>query len=82
MHTKFMQEHMHTKFMQEHKGTKNYVQTKHEVSDKFETTQGVGQGCILSQLLFSLVLNKALKEAKRSKEIQNWILENARNRHN
>lgn len=55
-----------------YKETKNYVRTRHETSKMFETSSGVRQGCILSPLLFTVVLDDAIKEAK--KEVKQYFV--------
>ena len=48
-----------------YKDNKNIVRTYNEESREFETMVGVKQGCALSPLLFSLILDEAMKEAKK-----------------
>lgn len=57
----------------------NYVRTKNEKSDMFRTKDGLRQGCVLSPLLFALILDEAIKTAKTNiKEyfVGRWKMEN------
>lgn len=44
--------------------TRSFARMHHGKSEYFETTQEVRQECILSPLLFIVVLNESIKEAK------------------
>ena len=46
-------------------GKTNIVRTNNDEFREFKTRKGVKQGCVLSPLLFSAVLDEAIKEAKR-----------------
>lgn len=47
-----------------YKDTSSYVRVKNERSKSFISRTGLKQGCILSPLLFNVVLDKALKRCK------------------
>lgn len=48
-----------------YKNNRNIVRTNNEESKEFITEIGVKQGCVLSPLLFSVVIDEAIKEAKK-----------------
>ena len=43
----------------------NTVRTNNEESKEFRTKIGVKQGCVLSPILFRVVLHEAIKKAKK-----------------
>jgi hypothetical protein len=47
-----------------YKQTKNYVRTSNTRSEEFETSRGLRQGCILSPMLFNIVMDEVMKESK------------------
>lgn len=57
-----------------YKVSRNYIRLKHETSEVLETTRGLRQGCVLSPLLFSIILDDVIKECK--KETKSYILGN------
>lgn len=45
--------------------TTNIVRTRNEESSEFVTTRGLRQGCVLSPLLFALIMDDVVKECKK-----------------
>lgn len=48
-----------------HYGTKSTVRTNNEESKEFEIREALKQGCVLSPLLFSAVVDEIIKRAKK-----------------
>lgn len=61
-----------------YRNNQNVVRIQNEESKIFQTKTGLKQGCVLSPLLFSVVMDKAVKEAKvnmKKFNIGNWKME-------